>query len=164
MFCYKAVFFIVASLIVKCHWSNTGRYRWVSARRYSSAWAMGLRLFCTNTLIYGWNRPSTWPQQNTWECRHNERDGVSNHQRLHCLLNRLFRSRSKKTSKMLVTGLCDGNHQWAVDSPHEGPVTRKMLPFDDVIMTKYETVSICQGACRMCHSARLIIIKIRNSQ
>ena len=27
--------------------------------------------------------------------RHNERDGVSNHQRLDCLLNKLFRRRSK---------------------------------------------------------------------
>ena len=40
---------------------------------------------------------------------HNERDGVSNHQPHHCLLNRLFRRRSKKTSKLRVTGLCVGN-------------------------------------------------------
>ena len=33
---------------------------------------------------------------------------VSNHQRLDCLLNRLFRRRSKKTSKLRVTGLCVG--------------------------------------------------------
>ena len=25
-------------------------------------------------------------------------------------------------------------HRWPVNSPHKGPVTRKMLPFDDVIM------------------------------
>ena len=41
--------------------------------------------------------------------RHNEHDCVSNHQRFDCLLNRLFRSRSKKTSKLRVTGLCVGN-------------------------------------------------------
>ena len=41
--------------------------------------------------------------------RHNERDGVSNHQRLDCLLNRLFRRRSNKTSNLHVTGLCEGN-------------------------------------------------------
>ena len=34
---------------------------------------------------------------NLLQWRH-ERDGVSNHQRLHCLLSRLFRCRSKKTS------------------------------------------------------------------
>ena len=41
--------------------------------------------------------------------RHNGRDRVSNHQPHHCLLNRLFRHRSKKTSKLRVTGLCVGN-------------------------------------------------------
>ena len=37
------------------------------------------------------------------------RDGVSNHQPHHCLLNRLFGRRSKKTSKLRVTGLLEGN-------------------------------------------------------
>ena len=32
-----------------------------------------------------------------------------------------------KTSKLRVTGLCE-------NSPHKGPVTLKMSPFDDVIM------------------------------
>ena len=41
--------------------------------------------------------------------RHNDHDGVSNHQPHGCLLNRLFRCRSKKTSKLRVTGLCAGN-------------------------------------------------------
>ena len=41
--------------------------------------------------------------------RYNGRDGVSNHQPHDCLLNRLFRRRSKKTSKLRVTGLCAGN-------------------------------------------------------
>ena len=27
-----------------------------------------------------------------------------------------------------------GIHRWPVNSPHKGPVTRKMIPFDDVIM------------------------------
>ena len=48
---------------------------------------------------------------------HNEHDGVSNHRRLDCLLNRLFRRRSKKTSKLRVTGLCDGNSSVADDFP-----------------------------------------------
>ena len=41
--------------------------------------------------------------------RHNGRDGVSNHQPHHRLLNRIFRRRSKKTSKLRVAGLCAGN-------------------------------------------------------
>ena len=27
-----------------------------------------------------------------------------------------------------------GIHRWPVNSPHKGPETRKMFPFDDVIM------------------------------
>ena len=41
--------------------------------------------------------------------RHNGRDSVSNHQPHECLLNRSFSRRSKKTSKLRVTGLCVGN-------------------------------------------------------
>ena len=41
--------------------------------------------------------------------RHNERGGVSNHQPHNCLHNRLLRRRSKKTSKLRVTGLCVRN-------------------------------------------------------
>ena len=40
---------------------------------------------------------------------HNGHDSVSNHQPHGCLLNRLFRRSSKKTSKLCVTGLCVGN-------------------------------------------------------
>ena len=72
----------------------------------------------------------------SFEWRHNECDGVSNHQPHDCLLNLLFKCRSKKTSKLRVTGLCvrNGIHRWPMNSPHKGPVTRKMFPFDDVIM------------------------------
>ena len=66
--------------------------------------------------------------------RHNGHDSVSNHQPHHCLLKRLFRRRSKQTSKLRVTGLCVGNSPGAVNSPHKWPVTRKMFPFDDVIL------------------------------
>ena len=41
--------------------------------------------------------------------RHNERDGVSNYQPPDCLLNSLFKRRSKKRSKLRVIGLCVGN-------------------------------------------------------
>ena len=41
--------------------------------------------------------------------RHNERDGVSNHRHLDGSPNRLFRRKSKTTSKLRVTGLCEGN-------------------------------------------------------
>ena len=51
---------------------------------------------------------SCWHAQSQ-QWRRNEPDGVSNHQPHDCLLNRLFRRRSKKTSKLRVTGLCAEN-------------------------------------------------------
>ena len=65
-------------------------------------------------VICFWRMHSVNPQEirynyNTLQWRHNERDDASNHRRLECLLNRLFRRRSKKTSKPRVTGLCERN-------------------------------------------------------
>ena len=40
------------------------------------------------------------------------------------------RKHQSSTSLAFVQGI----HQWLVNSPHTGPVTRKMLSFDDVIM------------------------------
>ena len=51
----------------------------------------------------------SWHQLDTLRWCHNGRDIISNHQRHHCLLKRLFIRRSKKTSKLRVTGLCVGN-------------------------------------------------------
>ena len=53
----------------------------------------------------------------TLRCRHNGRDIVSNNQPHHCLLNRLFRRRWKKTSKLRVTGLCMGNSPGTIEFP-----------------------------------------------
>ena len=47
------------------------------------------------------------PHSTQW--RHNERNGVSINQPRDCLLSRLFWRRSKKISKLRVTGLCEGN-------------------------------------------------------
>ena len=66
--------------------------------------------------------------------RHNERDGVSNHQPHDGLVNRLFRRRSNKASKLRATAFVRWIHWWPVNLPHKWPVTRKMFPFDDVIM------------------------------
>ena len=52
--------------------------------------------------------------------RHNELDGVSDHQPHDCLLNCLFGRGSKKTSKLRVTGLCVGN------SPGTGEFSAQM--------------------------------------
>ena len=59
----------------------------------------------------------------TLQWRHNEHDSVSHHQPHDCLLNRLFRRRSKKISKLRVTGLCAGN------SPGTGEFPAQMASY-----------------------------------
>ena len=53
----------------------------------------------------------------TLRWRHNGHNSVSNHQPHHCLLNHLFRCRSKNTSKLRVTGLCVGNSPGTSEFP-----------------------------------------------
>ena len=60
--------------------------------------------------------------------RHNVYHGASNHRQLDGLLNRLFGLTSKKTPKLALSALCEGNHRWPADSPTKGLVTRKALP------------------------------------
>ena len=55
--------------------------------------------------------------QDSLRWRHNEHDSVSNHQHRDCFLHRLFRHRSKNTSKLRVTGLCAGNSPEAGEFP-----------------------------------------------
>ena len=70
---------------------------------------------CSWLCIYWWSI-RLWLGFTVYRCtvgafqwRHHERDGVSNHRRLDCLLIRLFRCRSKKAPKLHVAGLCKGN-------------------------------------------------------
>ena len=53
----------------------------------------------------------------TLQWRHNEPNGVSNHRLYDCLLSRLFRPRSKKTSKLRITGLCEENSPVSSEFP-----------------------------------------------
>ena len=61
----------------------------------------GQQIYCCHILLQLHWTPLQW--------RHNGHDCISNHQPHHCLLKDLFRRRSKKTSKLRVTGLCEGN-------------------------------------------------------
>ena len=81
------------------------KYSWIIYRCYS--WY---------TLVWTFNHVSL-----RW--RHNDHAGVSNHQPHGCLLNRLFRRKSKKTSKLRVTGLCAGN------SPGTGEFPAQMASY-----------------------------------
>ena len=67
----------------------------------------------TRSHILAWNGEGT----DSLQWRHNGHDSVSNHQPNDCLLNRLFRRRSKKTSKLRVTGLYGGNSHGTGEFP-----------------------------------------------
>ena len=67
-------------------------------------------------------------------------DGVSNCQPHDCLLNRLFGHRSRKHQSSASLAFVRGIHRRPVNSPYKWPVTRKMFPFDDVIMRFGDTI------------------------
>ena len=77
----------------RSHFSKTARQGWL--QRCIDKYFLNIWLVLLTTIPLQW--------------RHNGRDSVSNHQPHDCLLNRLFRRRSKKTSKLRVTGLFAGN-------------------------------------------------------
>ena len=93
----------------------------VNERGNSIANTLELRLSCTHPSIYYsvYSRLPNWillmPTTLRW--RHNGCEGVSNHQPHDCLLNLLFRHRSKKTSKLRVTCLCAGNSRGTGEFP-----------------------------------------------
>ena len=78
----------------------------------------------------------TWHQcieSSTLKSHHNECDDVSDYWHPDCLLNLLFKCISKKTLKLCVTGLSEGNPP---SFTHKGTIMRNMFPFDDIIMDK----------------------------
>ena len=72
--------------------------------------------------------------------RHNERDVVSNHRRPDCLLNRLFRRRSKKISNRRVNGLCEENSPVTGEFPAQRASNAKnaSIQWRNHIMTKWK--------------------------
>ena len=92
--------------------------------------------------------------------RHNGRDSVSNHQPRHCLLNRLFRRRSKKTSKLRVTDLCAGNSPGTGEFPAQVVGNAENVSIDDVIMQSLVGVPALSLPCRMQHSKSFVEIYI----
>ena len=46
----------------------------------------------------------------------------------------VYSEADKKTSKLRVNGLCAENSPETGECPHKWPITRKMFPFDDVII------------------------------
>ena len=102
--------------ILNCHWQQKPaiEYRLKSMDHKTSVTFITLcyvSVVCMNDN----NIPLRW--------RHNDHAGVSNHQPHGCLLNRSFMRKSKKTSKLRVTGLCVGN------SPGTGEFPAQMASY-----------------------------------
>ena len=103
-------------------------------------WVCAVQVHSFTFLVLIFAHYDEWDSSLQW--RHNGRDGVSNHQRLDCLLPCLFRHWSKESSKLRVTGFCEGN------SPGTGELHAQMashaenVPFDDVFMSSQYWISI----------------------
>ena len=69
-----------------------------------------IHLVCVTIFNPSWERYKWYRSHRHYSLQwhHNGHDSVSNHQPHHCLRNDLFGRRSKKTSKLRVTGLCAG--------------------------------------------------------
>ena len=87
------------------------------------------------------SKAGLWPVTLRW--RHNGLDGVSNHQPHDCLLNLLSRCRSKKPSKLHVTGLCEGN------SPVTGEFPAQMASNAENVTIWWRHHETRKAICRM---------------
>ena len=83
----------------------------------------------------------------TLQWRNNGRNSVSNHQSHDCFLNRLFRRRSKKTSKLRVTGLCTWN------SPGIGEFAAQMASNAEYVSIPSSTQK-CKGLTQNCPTSK----------
>ena len=81
---------------------------------------------------------------------HNDHGGISNHQPHGCLLNCLFRRKSKKTSKLRITDLC------AENSPGTGEFPTQMASnMENVSIWWRHHVVPWWHMCRACYYAKM---------
>ena len=84
------------------------------------------------------NAPFQW--------RYSERDDVSNHRHLSCLLNCLFGRRSLKTPTLRVTGLCEGNSLETGGFPSQRPSNSENVFIQRVSCQKGATLRMADRA------------------
>ena len=105
----ETYFMIFALSIMSQHWDGAGT--WMGPVTFTTKLTAVMVIQTARTsagISFNPNIPD-YPGLNALRWRHNEPDGVSNHQPRDYLLNCLFRFRSKNTSKLRVTGLCAEN-------------------------------------------------------
>ena len=64
----------------------------------------------------------------------------------------VYSGKGERDQSSAALAFVRGIHWWPVNSPHKGPVTRKMFPFDDVIMWR-----ICITGLQGMHSCLLAV-------
>ena len=103
---FHSVSYLTMSLL---YWS-TVRYDWRPSIKNGQR---------NNIERWNWFLPLRW--------RYDERDGVSNHRIIWSTVcsGADQRKHQRSTSLAFVKGI----QRWPMDSPHKGPVTRKMFPF-----------------------------------
>ena len=110
-------------------------------------WFVGVVVFWV-TINTAWSNQCQWSDHERWQAnqltalqwRHKGRDGVSNHQPHYCLLNCLFWLRSKKTSKLRVTGLCEGNSPVTIWWRHHGKPHQNSMKRESFLECTISTV------------------------
>ena len=103
-------------------------------------------MFYPHPLYGAITHAANWAMPLQW--RHNERDGFSNHRRVECLLNRLLRRWSTKTSKLRVTYLWAGNSPVTGEFPTQRAVNADIVSkFHDPIMPFEETIALLLNPC-----------------
>ena len=67
--------------------------------------------------------------------RHNERNGISNHQPLTIVYSTVYSGADQRNHQNSVSlAFVQGIPKWRMNSPHKWPETREMFSLDDVIM------------------------------
>ena len=122
--------------------------------------------------IFNWTFENNL-QWNLYKWCHIECNGVSNHLHLDCLLNHLFRSRPKKTSKLCITGLCEENALVAGEFPiqrvsnaenvsiwwcHHEKMYLKMSTSDMTLVRGIYWFKLCNNNKLFCHISSFTII------
>ena len=92
-----------------------------------SWWVPGRQGWRQSTTAVVRCRPLKW--------RHNEHDGVSNTSITIFYTTVCLGAEQRKHQSSASLVFVRGIHWWPVNSPHKWPVTRKMFPFDDGVMT-----------------------------
>ena len=76
-----------------------------------------------------WSTIAIIGHNDSLQWHHNKSDDVSIHRCLQCLLNYFSGAEQRKHQSSATLALVRVIQRWPANSPHKGPVTRKMFPF-----------------------------------